>query len=140
MVLFVCVAVLYWCVFQGIEYFRRHKGPWRVEFVTDQRGQPELVINHPSLSVTNVRIVFAGAQVLSSNSSAEVVFDRPLRALPFGTRLHEDLISMPGVQTLELFGNEVELLPRVMKINRREVPWKSNMTVSLTATNGPAAN
>lgn len=134
-VLFVCVAVLYLGVFHGIEHLRRHKGPWQVTFVTDAVGQPTLVINHPSLSVTNVRIIFAGVEASTSNQAEEMVFDRPLKPLPFGKRLHEDLVSMPGVETIALFGHEVELLPRVLKVNRRELPWKSNTTVTLAATN-----
>jgi hypothetical protein len=41
---------------------------------------------------------------------------------------------LPGTVTLDCFGHEVELLPRVLVLNRRQVPWKSHTTNELDAS------
>jgi hypothetical protein len=41
---------------------------------------------------------------------------------------------LPGTVTLELFGHEIELLPRVLIIDRKEHPWKSGTTISLVVS------
>ena len=42
---------------------------------------------------------------------------------------------MPGTVTMDLFGHEVELLPRTLIVNKKEVPWKSNTAIELSPTN-----
>ena len=45
-----------------------------------------------------------------------------------GEIVFQDSTFLPGTLTLKLFGHMVEFLPRVMIIDRREVPWASNAT------------
>src|SRR5688572_28265737 len=42
--LFVAVALAYLAVFNGIEYARKRKGPWEVEFTATSEGRPLLLI------------------------------------------------------------------------------------------------
>ena len=46
--------------------------------------------------------------------------------------------ALPGVITLDLFGHEIELLPRVLIVNKKEVPWQSGLSLVLSPTNKPA--
>jgi hypothetical protein len=53
-----------------------------------------------------------------------------------------DTTFLPGTVTFELFGHEIELLPRVLMIDHEERPWLSNHPITLypvreshTATN-----
>ena len=46
-------------------------------------------------------------------------------AVPFGQVLFTDLTYLPGTVSFEVFGHEVELLPRTLIVDRQEVPWKS---------------
>jgi hypothetical protein len=55
----------------------------------------------------------------------------------FGRVLYEDLTILPGVVTFDLFGHEIELLPRTLIINKKEIPWKSESVLELWPTNKP---
>ena len=101
-------------------------------FGTPANAPPFLRIEHPQLGVRSVRLVFLGEHVASSNELETVVFDTPSRPLPFGERLHEDLTFLPGVETLVCFGHEIEILPRVLTVNRKELPWQAEMTIELS--------
>ena len=89
-----------------------------------------------------VEIVFTGERISATNLSEKVLFDKPLTSLPFkmpiGEVIYEDMRTMPGVITFNFFGHEVELLPRVLVVNKKEIPWKSEMILELSATNKPA--
>jgi hypothetical protein len=37
-----------------------------------------------------------------------------------------DATSLPGTVAFELFGHEIQLLPRVLTIDNQERPWRSN--------------
>ena len=134
--LFFAVAVLYFGAFHGLEYARHRKGPWEIAFQTDAQGNPTLAINQPALGLRDVKIVVHGEKTTSA--VARVSFDRPLRAVPFGKVIYEDLTFLPGVVTFDLFGHEVELLPRILIANRKEISWSSGETVDLWPTNKPA--
>ena len=132
-VLFVAVLLAYLAVFGGIEWARHRKGPWEVEFAATDQGQPLLLITQAHLKVFAV-IEFPDEKVKSG--SDVIVFDRPKKkALPFGKLLYEDLTFLPGVVTLDVFGHEIELLPRVLIANKKELDWGESGHVQLWATN-----
>ena len=138
-VLFGVVLLCYVAVFRGIEYWRQHQGPWVVQFETNQQGRPLLLIEHSNRHINNVRLVFAQETTSATNLPARLTFDRPRQPLPFGARLHEDLVSLPGVETWDLFGHVIELAPRRLAVNGRAVPWTSGQTIELWSTNKPPA-
>jgi hypothetical protein len=115
------------------KYLREKNGPWEVTFMTDSSGIPGIVIQEPRLSIANVKIVFPGGRTAQTNLPIAVVFDNPIKTVPFGKFIFHDLMYLPGTVTLELFGHEIELLPRVLIIDRKERPWKSDTTISLSA-------
>ena len=45
--------------------------------------------------------------------------------VPFGRGVFLDLTSLPGTATFELFGYEIQLLPRGLIIDRQEYPWRA---------------
>ena len=132
------LAGLYLAVFYGCEHWRQHRGPWEVHFHTDAEGRPSIVIYQPRLNISSVEILFAGEQLTQTNLAQTVAFDRPGQPIPFGRVLFEDLTILPGVVTFDLFGHEVELLPRVLFADKRQIPWKTEMVVELSATNKPS--
>ena len=139
---FVVVLALYLGVFYGIEYWNHRNGPWEVEFTSDAAGNPSLAIYQPKLGISSVEIVFSDEKVAATNLAQRVRLDRPYLSLPalmpFGEVIYEDLRTLPGVVTFNFFGHEIELLPRVLIVNKREVPWKTEMVVELSAANKPA--
>ena len=64
-----------------------------------------------------------------------VLFDRPRKPAPFGKVIYEDLTQLPGVVTFDLFGHEIELLPRVLVVNKRQIKWNSQASIELWPTN-----
>ena len=134
--LFPVVLVAYLATFYGCERWRAHNGPWEVTFTTNALGQPVMRAAQTSLHLSNVQIAFAGESF--TNAPETVRFDRVLRPVPFGKVIFEDLTALPGVITLDLFGHEIELLPRVLIVNKKEVSWQSGLSLVLSPTNKPA--
>ena len=130
---FLIALVGYVAFYAGDAYLRQRHGPWRVRFTSDSSGNPTLIVADPQLKIADIRIVLVGERTSLTNAPVEVVFDRPLLPLPFGKRVFEELMWLPGTLTLDLFGHEVQLLPRVLTINRKEVAWKSGVEFRLTA-------
>jgi len=134
--LFAAVLVLYVAVFFGIERARQHKGPWEVDFQTNAGGSPVLLVSQPKLGLSDVKIVVHGEN--TTNASGRVSFDRVKQPVPFGKVIYEDLTFLPGVVTFDLFGHEIELLPRTLIADKKLVAWKPGITVDLWPTNKPA--
>ena len=126
------IAVLgYYVVYHAIEHRRTRKGPWVVTFRQGTDGPPSLVINQPTLRITNVQISFAENKLLITNSSSTFFFSQPRPVpyeVPFGKCLFMDTTFLPGTVTFQLFGHEIELLPRVLIIDHQEHPWRSGNT------------
>ena len=137
-VVFAATLALYLAVFHGIEHLRARKGPWAVTFAQVADGSPALVISQRKLKVSEVRLVFPGEKSGAANGPSTVIFRTPRPVpynVPFGKCVFEDLTFLPGTVTLHLFGHEIELLPRTLIIDKREHPWISNSTISLSITN-----
>jgi len=132
---FFVVLGLYLVVFYGFEFWRHRKGGWEVDFVTDAKGNPSVVIFQPRLAISSIEILFPGEKVDATNLSKRVSFDRPFNKVLFGRVLYEHLTVLPGVVTFDLFGHEIELLPRTLIINKKEIPWKSESVIELSPTN-----
>ncbi len=153
----ICYAVFYF----GIEHRRNTRGPWHVAFTNTPAGLPALIVNQPSIGVTNVQICFEGAQLppapASANSSTNEPpptvpisvatsmvqqFEQPWPVpfnVPFGKCVFMDTTFLPGTITFEFFGHEVELLPRVLVIDFQEHPWQSGSTITVPPVKPPPA-
>lgn len=127
--------VIYVGGFAFDQHLRHRRGPWVVAFDAAAAGRPAIVVSQPSLNISNLRIVFEGES--ATNAPGTVAFDIPGRTVPFGRVKFEDLTYLPGTVTLDLFGHEIELLPRTLYINRKAHPWASNQTITLTPADKP---
>ncbi|MCI0744412.1 MAG: hypothetical protein L0Y58_03300 [Verrucomicrobia subdivision 3 bacterium] len=130
------ILALYFAVFYGIEGCRHAKGPWRVTFAASNEI-PRIDVAQERLKFF-ATLVFVGEANTATNLPQAVIFDQPKRSIPFGRVIYEDLTQLPGVVTFDLFGHEIELLPRALIVNKREVPWNSRPSIELFATNKPA--
>jgi hypothetical protein len=131
---FAAVALGYLVLFHLIEARRVAKGPWRITF-SARGGAPTLLVNQPALGIRDVQIVFAAAQA-ATNALQTVEFDQARTVpfeLPFGRCVFLDTTFLPGTVVLEVFGHEIQLLPRVLTINRVEQPWQSGARIELGA-------
>jgi hypothetical protein len=129
---FVIAVFGYVTFFSCDAFLRKRHGPWQVTFESDSAGRPAIVINEPRLQIKDVRIVFAGEKVGQPNLSQRVAFDMPRKPCPFGKVIFDDLMYLPGNVTFDLFGHEIQLLPRMLTVNKKERPWRSNTTLTLT--------
>ena len=129
---FIIALVLYLVAYKWIEHRRTGNGPWEVRFVVESEI-PAIFINQPKLQIQNVRISFPGENI-ATNFSETMTFAQPRQwpfDVPFGKVIFMDTTFLPGNVTFELFGHEIQLLPRVLTIDRKEIPWRSNTNVSL---------
>lgn len=132
---FLLAALVYAGVFLIDQHLRTRRGPWEVRFSAGPGSDPVLTIHQGALGLTNVRIWFPDEP--SDPVDVTVRFDAPEQPVPLGRVKYEDLTYLPGVVTLELFGHEIELLPRVLYINRRAQPWRSDAEIHLRPTDRP---
>jgi hypothetical protein len=138
--LFILAVVLYVVTYTWIEDRRHRKGPWKVTFKRDG-GDDEatLLINQPALGITNAGIVFRG-KLLPWNFHGNVItFAEPQPVpydLPFGQCAFMDTTFLPGTIVFSnVFGHEIQLIPRVLTIDKREYPWRSGRTLVVSGTN-----
>jgi|SRR5882724_5349229 len=132
------IAVIVYIIFYSfIEHRRTRNGPWRVIFTNDASGAPALLINQPALAITNLQITFAG-QTSNNSSNAVMILDTPKPVpydIPFGKCVFMDTTFLPGTIVFDLFGHEIQLIPRVLTIDKKDLPWQSNKNISVNGTN-----
>jgi len=130
---FICALVGYLVIFYWIEHQRRKAGPWQTTFTTVD-GLPAMVVNHPRLQLTNITIEFVSATA-PANLPRTVAFEHGRPApfdLPFGKCVFIDALFLPGSAVCEIFGHQIQLMPRVLTIDQVERPWKSGEKILLT--------
>jgi hypothetical protein len=129
----------YCIAYTAIEHKRNRDGPWQVTFTSDAAGAPALRIDQAKLAITNVLIVFTNAP--PTNSATMLAFAQPRPVpfnVPYGRCIFMDTTFLPGTIVFELFGHEVQLIPRVLTIDKTEWSWHSNETIFLPALSAGA--
>jgi len=122
--------VFYIAAFGWLQHRRTFRGPWEVTFRSDAAGDPALLIAQPALGITQT-ITFPGQKITSVNLSRTVRFDEAASGLPFGEMIFQDPTFLPGTVTMRQFGHEIELLPRVLTIDKKEYPWRSGSEIQV---------
>jgi hypothetical protein len=126
----VCYAVLY----RGCETRRTRRGPWEVTFTTNTTGFPLLVINQPRLAITNKQITFPEQRAPATSALETIWFRQPKPVpfpVPFGQCIFMDTTFLPGTVVFQLYGHQIELMPRVLITDRQEHPWFSDNPITL---------
>jgi hypothetical protein len=129
--------VLYVICYAGDRHLRLRKGPWQVTFQSDSNATPSIIVNEPVLNIQRLQITFPGEHATAANLSTNISFDHPAIKPPFGDWIYDDLMYLPGTVTLNLFGHEIELLPRVLGIDRREFKWQSDAIIRVSTNKPP---
>jgi hypothetical protein len=133
---FVIALILYIFAYAAIEQRRKHDGPWQITFTNDMASVPAMLIAQPKLAITNVQIVFPDMVFPTNSAPSRFEIEQP-RAVPFDVRFGRcmflDLTSLPGTIVFSVFGHEIQLLPRVLTIDKTERSWQSGMVISLPA-------
>ena len=129
---FLAALVFYIIAYNWLTGRQTNRGPWQVLYTNDASGRALLVIDQPQLAVTNVRI---SVPELSVTNHGLVRFSTPNREVPYGKVIFDDLMFQPGTVTLDLDGHEIELLPRTLVVNERQIPWQPGLQLELQPTN-----
>lgn len=132
---FILALTVYAGSFWGINHLRTRKGPWEVTYQTGDDAVPTIRIDQPSLGWSNVTIRFPGETVQATTLPQTIRFDEPRSAGPFGETVFIDPTFLPGTVTLNFFGHEVQLMPRVLTVNRQEIAWRSGLVLDLDPAN-----
>jgi hypothetical protein len=130
---FFVALTLYFVTYTAIEHRRNRNGPWEVTFTNDVAGAPALRIDQPRLAITNVLIVFTNAPI-ATNAATVTAFERPRPVpfdVPYGRCIFMDTTFLPGTIVFEMFGHEVQLIPRVLTIDKQEQPWRVDEEIAL---------
>jgi hypothetical protein len=144
MIPLLAAIIIYVIAYGGIEHLRNRKGPWQVTFTrfsagtaeaaaSRQTGGPTLLINQPALRITNIQVVFTN-ELPFTNPPAHLSFAQPRPVpydLPFGRCIFMDTTFLPGTLTLQMFGHELELLPRTLIIDHQEHAWRAGEQIRL---------
>lgn len=141
--MFLIALAGYILLFSFDRRLREKKGPWEVSFTTNTMGECVIEIRQPSIGVNKLSLIFGGETAPTNFAPATVRFaeSTPIPApLPFGQWIYHDLMYLPGVVAMDLFPDQrdgmpvrhqVELLPRTLKINRKEYRWADGLVVRL---------
>jgi hypothetical protein len=130
-------VIIYVIFYVGIEHRRNRKGPWQVTFTNDVSGAASLVINQPALAITNLQITFPGETRRTNVSLAFRQAHEVPYGMPYGQCVFMDTTFLPGTIVLDLFGHEIQLIPRALTIDQKEIPWASGKTLVVSSTNSP---
>jgi hypothetical protein len=136
---FLIAVGIYILFYQFIEHRRNRKGPWEVTFTNSPSGDPQMIVNQPSLAIKNVHLTFAGTSAKPLNPGITLRFDTPRPVpydLPFGKCIFMDTTFLPGTATFQLFNHEIEFLPRTMIVDHEEHTWVPDMSITLTNRDG----
>lgn len=128
------IALLGYILFYSCDaHLRTRKGPWIVNFQASTNGEPLLVVDQAFLKI-HTQILLTGEK--ATNTPGVVEFKDPQHLqTPFGRVRFHDLTYLPGTITLDVYGHEVELLPRTLVLNTKEAGWTNGTTYVLTPTN-----
>lgn len=128
---FTIAVVFYVAGFGWIQHRRVFRGPWSITFLTDTKGRPSLRVSQPYFKISE-QIDFARTNISATNLSVEKQFAEEETNLPFGNLIFQDPTFLPGTVTMRLFGHEVELLPRVLIVDKTEIPWRNGGKVEVS--------
>jgi hypothetical protein len=118
------IAIVFYVVgYSWLEHKRVDKGPWQITFRTDGAGTPEILIAQSNLNIFQT-VSFPSART-NANISKSIIFGQDPPELPFGQLIYQDPTFLPGTVTMKMFGHDVELLPRILTIDKKQYSWPS---------------
>ena len=134
--LFVATLFFYITVYGGCMAYRRQGGPWAITQDKAPDGTPIIRIEHHRiLSNAPVTLRFPGevAPARFTNHPLLRIYSQPnTNALPYGPVVFLDTTFLPGNVTLYVFGHLVEMIPRTLFIDGKDVGWNPGTNISIS--------
>lgn len=108
---------------------RQRGGPWVVTEDKRPDGTPFVLLEHHRLLPGGgVTVLFPGETAPSrfTNAPYQRIFRDPnTNDLPFGPVEFADVTFLPGTIAFDAFGHLIELVPRTLYLDGKEVPWSA---------------
>ena len=123
---FLLAGICYAALYAGCEARRKRNGPWVVTFTNSPSGYPVMLLSEYKLAITNQQIQFPDQPMPPQAQLGTWTFDKPQPtpfSVPFGQCVFMDTTFLPGNITFEMFGHQIQLLPRVLTVDHQEHPW-----------------
>ena len=112
-----------------LQWSRTHRGAWEYAFTPTGPTEMVVEIHQKSLGIEGVKLTFTGLSAEDQLSEpVTVAFNDVTVEPPVGTLFYHDLMSLPGVVNLSLFGHQIETLPRGLFIDGEEIAWEDAVT------------
>lgn len=136
--LFFATLFLYITVYGGCMAYRRRGGPWAVTQDKLPDGTPVMKIeHHVILSGGPVTLTFPGesAPTRFTNAPYQRIFSQPnTNIFPYGPVEFLDTTFLPGSVAMDVFGHVVEIVPRTLYLDGRELGWVPGTNIVVPAT------
>ena len=139
LVAFLIAVVGYFVLFSAIERHRVADGPWQLSFAINAAGNPTIKVDQQRIGIYDVKFCFVSTNQSGAFAPSTMVFEKPRPVpfdVPFGKCIFLDPTVLPGTVTLQVFGHEIELLPKVLIIDLVRRPWIPGEQIDL----GPVTN
>jgi hypothetical protein len=124
--------VFYFGGFSLNEYLRTRRGPWEITFASPTPDTTAITISQPHLKIGPITLTFTNSTE-ALQTPETIRFDTPRSTTPLGEVKYDDLTYLPGVVTLELLGHEIEMLPRLLYVDRQPFQWSNIRELSFEA-------
>jgi hypothetical protein len=130
--IFVGTLVAYVTLYGACTAWKRRGGPWDLVYSVTN-GVPQLRIEHnrrfPGQAVT---FAFPGETPARTDLPIAAAFSVPItNAMPFGPVLFVDTTTLPGTVVVNCFGHVIEMLPRTLFVNLKDVGWHPGTNIVL---------
>ena len=136
--LFFATLFIYITGYGGCMAYRHRGGPWAVTQDKQSDGTPLMKVEHHRVLASGpVTLTFPGETAPSrfTNAPYQRVFSMPnTNIFPYGPILFLDTTILPGSVAFDVFGHIVEILPRTMILDGREIPWIPGTNIAVPAT------
>jgi hypothetical protein len=137
--MFLATLFLYITLYGGCMAVRRKGGPWVITQDKLPDGTPIVQIEHHRiLSNGPVTLRFPGevAPARFTNHPLQRIYSQPnTNILPYGPVVFLDTTFLPGNVTLDVFGHLVEMVPRTLYLDGKDVGWVAGTNIVLSPTN-----
>lgn len=125
----VSALAFYVVAWSFLQWSRTHRGAWEYAFTPTGPTEMVVEIRQKSLGIDGVKLTFEGLSAEDQlPEPVTVEFNDVTVEPPVGTLFYHDLMSLPGVVNLSLFGHQIETLPRGLFIDGEEWAWKDAKT------------
>ena len=105
-------------------------------FQAESNGIPVLVVSQPALGIKAWKLRFPDEKVPADFTAYhDLLFNEPMKKLPLGTWVFDDLMYLPGTVVINLFDHGIQLLPKAATIDGKQMAWQPELTLDLRSTN-----